>query len=140
MMVQNLNPYYFLFSGGWANPLIVDWFVDYARVAYTLFGDRVKWWITINEPLIICDVVYNSGLLAPSIISPEVGNHLCTKNVVMAHAKAYRVYDEEFRAKYHGELANIVFYKFFLGNKPTKRFWFASLIKRNLYFGDFAKF
>ncbi|XP_050552149.1 myrosinase 1-like [Spodoptera frugiperda] len=91
--------------GGWANPLVADWFVDYARVAYTLFGDRVKWWITINEPLIICDVVYNSGLLAPSIISPEVGNHLCTKNVVMAHAKAYRLYDEEFRPKYHGKVS-----------------------------------
>ncbi|KAF9810027.1 hypothetical protein SFRURICE_003155, partial [Spodoptera frugiperda] len=91
--------------GGWANPLVVDWFVDYARVAYTLFGDRVKWWVTINEPLIICDVVYNSGLLAPAVISPEVGNHLCTKNVVMAHAKAYRVYDEEFRPKYNGKVS-----------------------------------
>lgn len=83
----------------------------------------MKWWITINEPLIICDVVYNSGLLAPAIISPEVGNHLCTKNVVMAHAKAYRLYDEEFRPKYHGELANIVFYEYFLDNKPIKLFW-----------------
>ncbi|KAH9637954.1 hypothetical protein HF086_016380 [Spodoptera exigua] len=99
------NYYSNLIDGGWTNPLIVDWFVDYARVAYTIFGDRVKWWITINEPLIICDVVYSTAILAPPILSPDIGAHLCSKNVVMAHAKAYRLYDEEFRSKYHGKVS-----------------------------------
>ncbi|KOB65202.1 Uncharacterized protein OBRU01_23073 [Operophtera brumata] len=63
--------------------------------------DRVKTWITINEPLIICDLPYQSGMLAPGIISPEVGSLLCSKHILVAHAKAWRVYDEEFRAKYH---------------------------------------
>lgn len=27
--------------GGWTNPLIVNWFVDYAKVLFTAFGDRV---------------------------------------------------------------------------------------------------
>nr|XP_049701637.1 myrosinase 1 [Helicoverpa armigera] len=91
--------------GGWTNPLVADWFADYARVVFTLFGDRVKWWITINEPIVICDVVYNSGIMAPPIISPETGAYLCNKNVMMAHAKAYRIYDEEFRPKYQGKVS-----------------------------------
>ncbi|XP_075985447.1 myrosinase 1-like isoform X2 [Anticarsia gemmatalis] len=91
--------------GGWTNPLIADWFADYARVAYSLFGDRVKLWLTINEPLIMCDYPFNSGLLAPGIFSPDHGTYLCNRHVLLAHAKAYRLYDEEFRDQCNGEVS-----------------------------------
>ncbi|KAL0811771.1 hypothetical protein ABMA28_009204 [Loxostege sticticalis] len=90
--------------GGWANPLIVDWFAAYARVVFTLYGDRVKTWITINEPLIVCDGAYN-GIVAPDFHDAEVGVYLCNKNVLLAHAKAWRIYDEEFRPKYKGQIS-----------------------------------
>ncbi|KPJ08090.1 Lactase-phlorizin hydrolase [Papilio machaon] len=98
--------------GGWANPYIADWFADYARVAYRLFGDRVKIWITVNEPVVACDIAYNTGFFAPGIKVPEFGNYLCGKNMLLAHAKAWRIYDEEFRSKYHGKvgLTNQIFW------------------------------
>ncbi|XP_013165732.1 PREDICTED: myrosinase 1-like [Papilio xuthus] len=89
--------------GGWANPYIVDWFADYARIAYKLFGDRVKTWVTINEPIVVCDVAYNTGQFAPGIKDPEFASYLCNKNILLAHAKAWRIYDEEFKPKYHGK-------------------------------------
>ncbi|XP_028036754.1 myrosinase 1-like [Bombyx mandarina] len=90
--------------GGWMNPLIVDWFEDYARVVFSLFADRVKTWVSINEPVSICDYVYNTGGMAPPILEPHVAPYVCTKHVLLAHAKAWRIYDEEFRPMYNGEI------------------------------------
>ena len=35
--------------GSWGNKESVDWFLNYARVLFENFGDRVKYWLTINE-------------------------------------------------------------------------------------------
>ncbi|CAH2097432.1 unnamed protein product [Euphydryas editha] len=91
--------------GGWANPHVSDWFANYARVAFSLFGDRVKTWLTLNEPLIFCEVAYNFGSHAPGVLSPGVGNYLCNKNALLAHAKAWRIYDKEFRHKFNGKVS-----------------------------------
>lgn len=60
LLKENITPVVTLFHwdmptplmdlGGWTNPKIVDYFEDYARVAFTIFGDLVKVWSTMNEP------------------------------------------------------------------------------------------
>lgn len=35
--------------GSWSNPESVDWFLEFARILFENFGDRVKYWLTINE-------------------------------------------------------------------------------------------
>jgi len=35
--------------GSWSNPDSVDWFVEFATLMYKSYGDRVKYWLTINE-------------------------------------------------------------------------------------------
>ena len=36
-------------KGSWSNPDSVDWFVNFAKVMFENYGDRVKYWLTINE-------------------------------------------------------------------------------------------
>ncbi|KAL0895034.1 hypothetical protein ABMA27_013501 [Loxostege sticticalis] len=90
--------------GGWTNPHIVDWFSDYARVAFELFGDRVKNWITINEPREICYQGYGTVTKAPKLNIQGVAEYMCAKNVLVAHAKAYHIYDKEFRPTHGGTI------------------------------------
>ncbi|CAH4023460.1 unnamed protein product [Pieris brassicae] len=91
--------------GGWANPYISDWFADYAIQVFSLYADRVKTWLTINEPWLICDVGYVDGTFAPGIKEDQLGPYICTKNLLMAHAKAYRVFDRIFRSLYGGRIS-----------------------------------
>ncbi|XP_026727738.1 myrosinase 1-like [Trichoplusia ni] len=101
-------PQYLQDLGGWANPLISDWFADYATVLYSLYADRVKYWITFNEPIATCDNGY-SKRSAPYLDDLKIGGFLCNKNLLIAHAKAYRIYEESYKLKYNGKisLANI---------------------------------
>lgn len=42
-------------------------FSDYARVCYKNFGDRVKFWATLNEPWVSAIIGYGNGDHAPGI-------------------------------------------------------------------------
>lgn len=90
--------------GGWPNPLMVVYFTDYARLAYATFGDRIKFWITFNEPNILCTHGYGKFPLPPGIAKSGIGDYLCGHTLLKAHAQAYRMYVEEFRPKQKGEL------------------------------------
>ncbi|KAJ8973205.1 hypothetical protein NQ317_018954 [Molorchus minor] len=88
--------------GGWPNPKLADHFADYARIVFRELGDGVKYWNTFNEPRATCQGGYGDGRNAPGIKSPGVGEYLCVRTVLLAHAKAYHIYDEEFRSAQNG--------------------------------------
>nr|XP_022913989.1 cytosolic beta-glucosidase-like [Onthophagus taurus] len=85
--------------GGWTNDLIPDLLVDLADIAFKEFGDKVKIWVTINEPRQICKMGYGDGWIAPSRNSPGIGDYLCTKNVLLAHARMYHLYHDKYAAQ-----------------------------------------
>lgn len=52
-------------KGGWKNRDIVGWFGDYAALCARRFGDRVKHWMVLNEPMVFTGAGYFLGVHAP---------------------------------------------------------------------------
>jgi beta-glucosidase len=77
--------------GGWLNPDVADWFADYAGVVFRALDDRVKLWVTLNEPWVVTDGGYLFGALAPGHRSrfeaPIASHHL-----MRSHGKAVQAY------------------------------------------------
>ncbi|CAL8072589.1 unnamed protein product [Orchesella dallaii] len=90
-------------TGGWLNDSIVDDFEDYSRVAFREFGDRVKYWLTFNEPHVFCLARWNYLSQNPFVEPPEKP-YICAHNVVKAHALSFRLYDAEFRPTQNGTI------------------------------------
>lgn len=88
---------------GWMGDKIPDLFADYAAVCYQHFGDRVKNWITINEPWVIAILGHGQQIFAPGRASNKepyrVGH-----NLLLAHGEAVRVYREKFQAVQGGRI------------------------------------
>ncbi|XP_076227337.1 myrosinase 1 [Nomia melanderi] len=95
-------------AGGWTNAEMVNWFADYARVVFKEFGSKVKRFIPINEPCVICEMGYSKGLHAPGKKLHGIGEYLCVHNVLKAHAKVYRIYQNEFKTTQQGEVGFMV--------------------------------
>ncbi|KAK7789829.1 hypothetical protein R5R35_007360 [Gryllus longicercus] len=91
--------------GGWPNPILVDYFEDYARLLIESYGDRVKHWITFNEPLEFTMGYAKEAYMPPSINKPGVGDYLATHTVLLAHARVYHMYDTEYRPTQQGNIS-----------------------------------
>ena len=73
--------------GGWLNRDIADWFCDYATTMWDALGDRVEMWSTLNEPWVVTDGGYLSGVLAPGH-SNLFEAPIVTHNQLRAHGAA----------------------------------------------------
>ncbi|XP_049791412.1 myrosinase 1-like [Schistocerca nitens] len=91
------------YLGGWPNELMVDYFVEYARILFENFGDRVKWWITFNEPAVFVSWYAAIGM-APSQNASGIGDYLSTHTLLKAHARVWHLYDEQYRATQNGSV------------------------------------
>ncbi|GBP62350.1 Myrosinase 1 [Eumeta japonica] len=90
--------------GGWSNAHIVDYFRDYAKVLFDNFGDKIKYWVTFNEPMQTCLEGYGGTYRAPALDRRGIAEYLCTHNLLKAHAKVYHLYDREYRPLFGGKI------------------------------------
>ncbi|CAH1236395.1 unnamed protein product [Diabrotica balteata] len=93
---------------GFLNDSIVDWYTDYARVCFEEFGDDVKYWATFNEPKSYCNGGYGYAYNPPQIPSQGLLEYVCSHNLLKAHAKTYRMYDQEFRPRQGGKVSIVL--------------------------------
>lgn len=77
--------------GGWLNRDSAKWFAEYADIVFRKFDDRVKLWVTLNEPWVVTDGGYLHGVLAPGhrnrFEAPIASHHL-----MLAHGAAVQAY------------------------------------------------
>ena len=52
-------------KGGWTNRQIIGWFTEYIQLCIKKFGDRVKYWMILNEPMAFTGAGYFLGIHAP---------------------------------------------------------------------------
>ncbi len=52
-------------KGGWVNRDVVSWFEQFVTVCAKQFGDRVKHWMVLNEPMVFTGAGYFLGVHAP---------------------------------------------------------------------------
>lgn len=81
------NPKWFADDGGWTNKKSPELFADYVKiVAENIRG--VKFWLTINEPLIYAANSYLRGIWPPQARNPRAYARVI-KNLIKAHKLAY---------------------------------------------------
>ncbi len=80
-------PYELQELGGWANRDVANYFADYAFQMAEKFGDRVKNWMTINEPWVVAFLGNLSGVHAPGIRDERTTLQVA-HGLLLAHGKA----------------------------------------------------
>ena len=73
--------------GGFANPAVVGWFADYAALVAAKLGDRVKDWMTFNEPAVFAFLGHADGIHAPGLRDWPTAMRVAD-NELRAHAAA----------------------------------------------------
>lgn len=76
--------------GGWLNEEVASQFEFYVRTVAAKLSDRVRYWITINEPQCFIGAGYQNGIHAPFHTEPPLIIKKLTRNVMLAHGRAVR--------------------------------------------------
>ncbi|GMH20599.1 hypothetical protein Nepgr_022440 [Nepenthes gracilis] len=100
--------------GGFLSPKIVNDFIDFAELCYKEFGDRVKYWVTMNEPNTYSMNGYANGLFAPGRCSNYIGNcttgnsatepYIVSHHLLLCHANAINLYKQKYQVAQKGEI------------------------------------
>ncbi|MGM0421175.1 MAG: GH1 family beta-glucosidase [Bacillota bacterium] len=80
-------------EGGWANRDVVEHFVDYAEIIFSELGDRVKSWITLNEPWVVAFLGNASGVHAPGLKDYKTALEVA-HNLLLSHGMTVKKFRE----------------------------------------------
>ncbi|MDU1424968.1 MAG: family 1 glycosylhydrolase, partial [Klebsiella michiganensis] len=75
--------------GGFESAHVTDLFARFARTAFELFGHKVKYWITFNEPIVPVEGGYLYDFHYPCKKDGRLAAQVAF-NIMLAHAKAVR--------------------------------------------------
>ena len=81
-------------KGGWLNRETVDAYVNFARTCFDLFGDRVKYWFTHNEPIVPVEGGYLYNFHYPNEVNMKHAVQVAFHEM-LASSSAVRAYHEK---------------------------------------------
>lgn len=79
-------------KGGWLNRDTIDAYEQYAKTLFENYGDRVKYWLTINEQNIMVMFGTKIGLVSVDSDNPNKALYQMSHNMFVAQAKAIQQY------------------------------------------------
>lgn len=85
-------------QGGWKNPKIIGWYLDYVKAVVDALSGEVRYWMTFNEPQVFVMMGYVMGSFAPfehAVFSYKN----CLRHMLLAHGKAVRLIRETAKTK-----------------------------------------
>ncbi|KAK4486160.1 hypothetical protein RD792_008828 [Penstemon davidsonii] len=105
--------------GGFLSSQMVADFEEFADLLFREFGDRVKKWLTVNEPWCFSNLGYAAGIFAPGRCSEWVGRncaggdsatepYIVTHNQLLAHATVVKLYRTKYQESQKGEIGMAV--------------------------------
>ncbi|KAD4178953.1 hypothetical protein E3N88_27544 [Mikania micrantha] len=104
--------------GSWLSPLMQEDYVHYAETCFKNFGDRVKHWVTINEPNLFTQMAYQNGKYPPARCSQPFGDCpagnsdieplIVVHNMLLAHGKAVSLYRMDYQHEQGGSMGIVV--------------------------------
>jgi beta-glucosidase len=107
LLAQGIEPFATLYhwdlpqalevEGGWTSRSTADAFVEYVEAVVRRLGDRVKNWITHNEPWVVAWVGYGWGKHAPGRTEGTAGALSAAHHLLLSHGKAVPVVRAECR-------------------------------------------
>ncbi len=86
---------------GWRNPAMAEIFARYASTCFQHFGDRVKYWITFNEPWVVAIFGHGNGVMAPGRVS-NTEPYQVAHQLLRAHGLAVEAYRRNFQPHQNG--------------------------------------
>jgi len=79
--------------GGWESKHVVDLFVKFAETAFKLFADKVKFWTTFNEPIVVVEGQYLYKFHYPKVVDGRKAMQVLY-NINLASAKAIKLFKD----------------------------------------------
>jgi beta-glucosidase len=110
-------------QGGWMNRSTAERFADYTEVVVRRLGDRIKDWITINEPWIVYVTGYILGIHPPGKIRPY-SSFVAAHNLMLAHGLALqriRSISPKAKVGITNALSPVQYFKWNAGVKTVER-------------------
>ncbi|XP_024992523.1 beta-glucosidase 12-like [Cynara cardunculus var. scolymus] len=117
--------------GGFLHPQIMKDFQDFAELCFKEFGDRVKHWITMNEPYVFIVNGYEMGALAPGRCSSWMNNscpagnsatepYIVAHYMLLCHALTVKLYKQKYQASQKGVIGITLVSHWFIPYSPRK--------------------